>query len=140
MEQNEKKEFIAPYARYIWLALGALLLIVALSTSDGFRFRTDTSNMTKSITLVVDYGASERKWNGQFSDKVRVWDLLQQATALSKTDLVATGNFYPYKIDGHQNNTEWGWHYYLNGKLQTVPPFESFASNGDEVVFKWEAY
>lgn len=141
MDINVKKEFNAPYAVYIWLALALALLIGILSTSDNLsRIKKITENQNGSITIIIDYGSSQQKFRGQFSDKVRVWDLLQQATAVSKTSLAATGNFVPHKIDGHQSNTKEGWHYYMNGVLQKTPPFETFASVGDEIIFKWEAY
>ena len=139
MYTNEKKEFTAPYALYIWMALAIMLLMGVFLTSGTFS-RTDVVNQNDNITFTVDYGSSQQKFSWQFPDKVRVWDLLQQATTLSNTDLAATGNFIPNKIDGHQNNTLEGWHYYMNGVLQATPPFETFASAGDEVVFKWEAY
>ena len=138
MDINSKKEFTAPYALYIWLALGLGLLIMVLSTSGMIASTGKTKNT--NITFIVDYGSSQKKFSGQFSVKVRVWDLLQQATTLSNTSLVATGNFIPYQIDGHQSNTKEGWNYYMNGVLQSAPPFEMFAVSGDEVVFKWEAY
>ena len=139
MDINEKKEFTAPYALYIWMALAIGLLIVVLSTSGMFA-RVGIKNQDGTIMFVVDYGSSQRKFSGQFPDKVRVWDLLQQATTLSNTNLVAIGNFIPYKIDGHQNDATQGWQYYINGVTQKTPPFETFASAGDEVTFKWEAY
>lgn len=140
MDTNEKKEFTAPYALYIWLALALGLLMVILSSSGIIARTGKEKNRNDNITFVMDYGSSQKKFSGQFSDKVRVWDLLQQATTLSNTSLVATGNFIPYQIDGHQNNTKEGWHYYMNGVLQSAPPFEMFAAPGDEVMFKWEAY
>lgn len=142
MDTKDKKEFNSPYAIYIWLALALLLLIASLVASGGkiFRLGNGAENQNGSITISIDYGSSQKKFRGQFSDKVRVWDLLQQATAVSGTSLVAVGNFVPQKIDGHQSNTKEGWQYYMNGVLQTTPPFETFASVGDEIIFKWEAY
>lgn len=144
MDTKDKKEFTAPYALYIWMALALAFLIAVLSTSGilSRSSRTDKAirNQSQKTIFIVDYGSSQQKFSGQFSGKVRVWDLLQQAMAISNVDLAATGNFIPYKIDNHQSNTKEGWHYYLNGVLQTEPPFETFASEGDEVKFKWEAY
>ena len=143
MDINGKKEFNNPQALTIWFSIGIVFLVALFFTSFQTANNTNRTNVTKQngdVTLVIDYGSSQQKWSGQFQDKVRVWDLLQQATAISNTALAATGNFIPHKIDGHQSNDKQGWQYYMNGVLQNTPPFETFASVGDEVVFKWEAY
>lgn len=140
MDTHQQKEFTkASHASSVWIAFAVIFLVAIFFASNTFSRSAKEVN-TGNITLVVDYGTSKQKWSGQFGEKMRVWDLLQQATAISNIALAATNNFVPHRIDGHQNNAEWGWHYYLNGTLETTTPFDTFVSGGDEVVFKWEKY
>lgn len=120
----------------VWLALAVIFALVFL-VWDSFQ-PGGQSGQSKQIVFVINYGGAEQKFAGAFDDDVRVWDLLQQATAVSSIELQARSNFVPQKIDGHENGVNGQWRYYINGIRQDVPPFERMVRSGDVVEFRYE--
>jgi len=123
------------YATAIWVAVAVVAVIIFLATN------VDVRGLSKKneITVVVDYGDGKQQFSGNFVNEMRVWDLLQQATAISNTTLMTSGNFKLESIGGHRNGDSGKqWVYYVNDRLQSTPPFETMVSSGDKIEFKFE--
>jgi len=120
----------------VWLALAVVAAIMFLMW-DSLQQKTSADRI-RPITITIDYGMSQRMFSGTFESQVRVWDLLQQATAISNTELKARNNFIIEKIDGHENGDGGEWRYYVNGARELSPPFERMVSDGDAIEFRFE--
>jgi len=94
----------------------------------------------KEITFIIDYGGGQRRFRGQFGDDVRVWDLLQQATAFGGIALETERGFIPTKIDGHIDGDGGEWKLYINGFEKNTLPFETMVKAGDKVEYRFLSF
>lgn len=111
----------------LFLACAVLLVLIVKKAGDD------------KLVVVLDFGTDKKSFQVSIEDKERAWGLLQQASVLANTDLEATNDFRPKKIDGMANgDNNKQWVFYVNGVKQEASPFDTFINPPAEVVFKFE--
>lgn len=102
-------------------------------------FYTGTKDKKESLVLVLDFGASQRKFKIAAPEQERAWNILQQVAAVSGTNLEATEDFRPRKIDGLADGSgNKHWVFYVDGIKQKTSPFDVFVKAPTELTFRFE--
>lgn len=98
-----------------------------------------------SVYLHLDFGGlkKERSFSTLIlrNERVKIWNLLQQATAFAGMDLQAADGYVPVRIDGvpsKSGKSAGAWQLYVNYEKHELKPFEATVGAGDKVIFKFE--
>lgn len=114
--------------------IGAILLLFLVLIIVGVQ-----KDGQDNLVVVLDFGASRKTFQVSSSEQERAWGLLQQAAVLANTNLEATNDFRPKRIDGLTNGDDnKQWVFYVNGIKQEASPFNTFINPPAEVVFRFE--
>lgn len=123
----------------IWLGICNFL------SEEDFFSPVTLASAKESVYLYLDFGGLKKERNFSTlvlrNERVKIWNLLQQATAFAGMDLQAEDGYVPVRIDGVPSKSGKNagiWQLYVNYEKHELKPFEATVGAGDKVIFKFE--